>query len=81
MDQIPTQIRVLVLVCCSEWYKHVLKVTGDTLSSKDLMLKLVQNIPRVLVYVPPQVNVRSQVSLVLHAPGGIQSRIWFRLGF
>lgn len=31
-------------------------------SSKDLMVKVVQNIPTMLVYLPPQLSVCSQVS-------------------
>lgn len=36
---------------------------GDrcSLSSKDLMVKVVQNVPTMLVYLPSQLNVRSQV--------------------
>ncbi|KAI4809707.1 hypothetical protein KUCAC02_018573, partial [Chaenocephalus aceratus] len=30
--------------------------------SKDLMVKVVQNIPRMLVYLPPQLNIRSQLN-------------------
>ncbi|KAK5918982.1 hypothetical protein CgunFtcFv8_022916 [Champsocephalus gunnari] len=32
------------------------------LHSKDLMVKVVQNIPRMLVYLPPQLNMRSQLN-------------------
>lgn len=42
--------------------KHVhTRVIRVLLSSKDLMVKVVQNIPNMLVYLPPQLNVRSQV--------------------
>ncbi len=37
-------------------------MTDLLLSSKDLMVKVVQNIPTMLVYVPSQLNVHSQVS-------------------
>lgn len=41
---------------------HTLKVIDVLLFSKDLMVKVVQNIPTMLVYLPSQINVRTQAS-------------------
>uniref|UniRef100_UPI0037E98E19 uncharacterized protein n=1 Tax=Semicossyphus pulcher TaxID=241346 RepID=UPI0037E98E19 len=50
--------------------------------SKDLMVKMVQNIPRMLVYLPPQLNVRSQLNQSESSVGGLMEvlsgrrRLW-----
>ncbi|CAK6952249.1 uncharacterized protein LOC121908222 isoform X2 [Scomber scombrus] len=57
------------------------RLAGSQLS-KDLMVKVVQNIPKMLVYLPPQLNVRSQLNQSQSSVAGLvevssgRRRLW-----